>query len=32
MDAKVCLRLPKGPSLGVTLDWDWIEDHTLEVT
>jgi len=22
---------PTGPGLGVDLDWDWIEDHTIEV-
>jgi L-alanine-DL-glutamate epimerase-like enolase superfamily enzyme len=31
IDAEGCLRMPEGPGLGVTLDWDWIEDHTLEV-
>jgi L-alanine-DL-glutamate epimerase-like enolase superfamily enzyme len=23
--------LPDGPGLGVELDWDWIDNHTLEV-
>jgi L-alanine-DL-glutamate epimerase-like enolase superfamily enzyme len=25
------LHLPSGPGLGVTLDWDWIENHTVEL-
>ncbi len=25
------LHLPSGPGLGVDLDWDWIENHTVEV-
>jgi L-alanine-DL-glutamate epimerase-like enolase superfamily enzyme len=24
------LRLPTAPGLGVALDWDWIDDHTIE--
>jgi L-alanine-DL-glutamate epimerase-like enolase superfamily enzyme len=26
-----CLRLPEGPGLGVELDWDWIDDHTVAI-
>jgi L-alanine-DL-glutamate epimerase-like enolase superfamily enzyme len=26
-----CQHLPPGPGLGVELDWDWIENHTVEV-
>jgi L-alanine-DL-glutamate epimerase-like enolase superfamily enzyme len=26
-----CQHLPPGPGLGVEIDWDWIEDHTVEV-
>jgi len=25
-----CQHLPDGPGLGVEIDWDWIEDHTVE--
>ena len=25
------VNLPKGPGLGVELDWDWIDDHTVEL-
>ena len=25
-----CQHLPVGPGLGVDIDWDWIEDHTVE--
>ncbi|MBK8023745.1 MAG: hypothetical protein IPK19_20505 [Chloroflexi bacterium] len=31
IDAEGYQRLPAGPGLGVELDWDWIEDHTIEV-
>lgn len=31
IDADGCRVLPEGPGLGVEMDWDWIEDHTLEV-
>jgi L-alanine-DL-glutamate epimerase-like enolase superfamily enzyme len=31
IDADGCRVLPDGPGLGVELDWDWIDDHTLEV-
>jgi L-alanine-DL-glutamate epimerase-like enolase superfamily enzyme len=31
IDADGCLNLPPGPGLGAELDWDWIDDHTLEV-
>jgi len=30
-DAEGYLHLPPGPGLGVELDWDWVEDHTIEV-
>lgn len=30
MDAEGYLQLPAGPGLGVELDWDWIDDHTVE--
>jgi L-alanine-DL-glutamate epimerase-like enolase superfamily enzyme len=23
------VHLPTGPGLGVELDWDWIDDHTV---
>ena len=23
--------LPDAPGLGVEMDWDWIDDHTLEI-
>ena len=26
-----CQHLPSGPGLGVDIDWDWIDDHTVEV-
>ncbi len=26
-----CQHCPEGPGLGVEIDWDWIEDHTVEV-
>lgn len=25
-----CQHLPEGPGLGVEIDWDWIDDHTVE--
>jgi L-alanine-DL-glutamate epimerase-like enolase superfamily enzyme len=28
-DAAGYVHLPMGPGLGVELDWDWIEDHTV---
>ncbi len=31
IDEDGCRVLPEGPGLGVEMDWDWIEDHTLEV-
>jgi L-alanine-DL-glutamate epimerase-like enolase superfamily enzyme len=31
IDAEGYLNLPPGPGLGARLDWDWIDDHTLEV-
>ena len=30
MDADGYLHLPAGPGLGVELDWDWIDNHTVE--
>jgi len=26
-----CQHCPTGPGLGVEIDWDWIDDHTVEV-
>ena len=26
-----CQHLPIGPGLGVEIDWDWIDDHTIEI-
>jgi L-alanine-DL-glutamate epimerase-like enolase superfamily enzyme len=26
-----CQHCPQGPGLGVEIDWDWIDDHTVEV-
>lgn len=26
-----CQHLPTGPGLGVEIDWDWIDNHTVEV-
>jgi L-alanine-DL-glutamate epimerase-like enolase superfamily enzyme len=26
-----CQHVPAGPGLGVELDWDWIDDHTVEI-
>ncbi|TMG25232.1 MAG: mandelate racemase/muconate lactonizing enzyme family protein [Chloroflexi bacterium] len=31
IDDNGCRTLPDGPGLGVELDWDWIDDHTVEV-
>jgi L-alanine-DL-glutamate epimerase-like enolase superfamily enzyme len=31
IDAQGCLHLPPGPGLGVELDWDWLDNHTLAV-
>ncbi len=31
IDADGNRRLPLGPGLGVELDWDWIDDHTVEM-
>ena len=31
IDADGNRRLPLGPGLGVELDWDWIDDHTVEL-
>ena len=30
IDDEGYLYLPQGPGLGVELDWDWIDDHTVE--
>ena len=29
-DADGMLKVPTAPGLGVDLDWDWLDDHTLE--
>ena len=26
-----CQHLPAGPGLGVEIDWDWMDDHTVEL-
>jgi L-alanine-DL-glutamate epimerase-like enolase superfamily enzyme len=31
IDAQGCRVLPDGPGLGVELDWDWLDDHTVDV-
>lgn len=31
IDQEGYLNLPEGPGLGIELDWDWIEDHTIEI-
>ena len=31
IDSQGYLHLPAGPGLGVELDWDWIDNHTIEV-
>ena len=31
IDAQGYVHLPAGPGLGIDLDWDWIEDHTIEI-
>jgi len=31
IDADGCRVLPDAPGLGVEMDWDWVDDHTLEV-
>ncbi len=31
IDANGLLHLPDGPGLGVELDWDWIDAHTVEL-
>jgi L-alanine-DL-glutamate epimerase-like enolase superfamily enzyme len=31
IDADGCRTLPEGPGLGVEMDWDWVDDHTIEV-
>ena len=30
IDAAGLVHLPSGPGLGVELDWDWIDNHTVE--
>jgi len=30
-DAQGYLHVPTAPGLGVTIDWDWMDDHTIEV-
>jgi L-alanine-DL-glutamate epimerase-like enolase superfamily enzyme len=29
-DAEGYLQVPTGPGLGVEIDWDWVDDHTIE--
>ena len=31
IDAQGYQNLPKGPGLAIELDWDWIENHTVEI-
>jgi L-alanine-DL-glutamate epimerase-like enolase superfamily enzyme len=31
IDEDGMLHLPDRPGLGVDLDWDWIDDHTVEL-
>ena len=31
IDEDGCVAVPVGPGLGVELDWDWIDDHTVGV-
>ena len=31
IDADGCQRVPTAPGLGVELDWDWIDKHTVEI-
>jgi L-alanine-DL-glutamate epimerase-like enolase superfamily enzyme len=30
-DGQGLVHLPEGAGLGATLDWDWLEDHTLGI-
>ena len=30
IDENGCVQVPEGPGLGVTLDWDYIEKHTVD--
>ncbi len=30
INANGCLEVPTGPGLGIELDWDWIDNHTVE--
>ena len=30
VDAEGCVAVPQGPGLGVTLNWDWINRHTVD--
>lgn len=32
IDAQGFQHMPTGPGLGVEIDWDWVENHTLSVT
>jgi L-alanine-DL-glutamate epimerase-like enolase superfamily enzyme len=29
-DADGCVAVPTAPGLGVEIDWDWVDDHTIE--
>jgi L-alanine-DL-glutamate epimerase-like enolase superfamily enzyme len=31
IDQRGLVSVPTGPGLGVAIDWDWIDDHTVEV-
>ena len=31
IDDEGYLHMPTAPGLGIALDWDWVEDHTVEV-
>lgn len=31
LDENHCQRVPTGPGLGIELDWDWLENHTVGV-
>ena len=31
IDADGCRVLPSGPGLGIEIDWNWVDDHTIDV-
>ena len=31
IDENGCVPVPEGPGLGVTIDWDWVEAHKVDV-